>query len=89
MRVVQRLGVVCATGRVYGPGLFGGGFFRHGGIDLDGLQEVLRSKERILQDIRRVELERHGVLENLARILEMDWETLTLSRLAEVSSEPF
>jgi flagellar biosynthesis/type III secretory pathway chaperone len=57
--------------------------------DLVGLQEVIGIKERLLLDIRRVELERHGILEDLGQILAMDCETLTLSRLAQVSDEPF
>jgi len=57
--------------------------------DLNGLQEVLQTKERLLQAIRRVELERHGVLERLAGELAIDPAALTLSRLAQVSAEPF
>jgi flagellar biosynthesis/type III secretory pathway chaperone len=57
--------------------------------DLDGLQEVIRLKERLLQEIRRVEVERHGILEELGRELSVDCEALTLSRLAQMSAEPF
>ena len=51
--------------------------------DLESLNQVIVDKERILQQIRREEVQRRRVVDDLARKLGVAAEALTISRLCD------
>lgn len=56
--------------------------------DLEALNAIITEKEKLLQNIRREELERQRVGDDIAGQLELDPEDLSITRLSRRVAEP-
>ena len=57
--------------------------------DVERLNRIVGDKERVLQDIGAVEVRRRHTIEQLARQLQANGHTMTLSRLCGLIEEPW